>query len=131
MVFHGVVMEYLLPADVPFVIRGKPAPVDFETDSCIYSSGVESCKITLDRIHHAIGLWSPTGRASSSLHIYKGTCLEVGCILQNPDAGYPEKYRGTSKIVSWSGESGGLVLSGDNGYQKEILYDFPLSVGEG
>ena len=61
------------------------------------------------------------------LHIYKGSCIDEGCILQNPDAGYPEEYRGTIKVVSWSGDHGGLALKQDHGYEFEVVPITPLS----
>ena len=117
-----------VPDGVPFTIRGKPAPDDFVDAQCINTHNVrEACKLKVDRTNQAIGVWSPPGRASSMLHIYKGSCLDEGCILQNSDAGYPEAYRGTTKVVSWSGEHGGLVLKHSYGYEFEVVPITPLS----
>jgi len=117
-----------VPDGVPFSIQGKPAPDDFVDAQCIDIHGVrEPCKLKVDRTHQAIAVWTPPGRASSMLSIYKGSCLDEGCVLQNPDAGYPEKYRGTTKVVSWSGEHGGLLLRQDHGYEFEVVPTTPLS----
>ena len=117
-----------VPDGVPFTIRGKPAPDDCVDAQCIDMHDVgEICKLKVDRTNQAIGVWSPPGRASSMLHIYKGSCLDEGCILQNSDAGYPEAYRGTTKVVSWSGEHGGLVLKHSYGYEFEVVPITPLS----
>ena len=116
-----------VPDGVPFVIRGQAAPPDFVEAQCFDWSGVKACKLKVDRVQQAIGLWRPPGRESSSLSIYRGTCLDVGCVLQNPDHGYPEQYRGTTKIVSWSGERGGLLLKQSHGYALEVVPRTPLS----
>ena len=117
-----------VPDGVPFTIRGKPAPDDFVDAQCIDVHDVrELCKLKVDRTNQAIGVWKPPGRTSSMLSIYKGSCLEVGCVLQNPDSGYPEKYRGMTKVVSWSGEHGGLVLKQNHGYTFEVVPITPLS----
>ena len=117
-----------VPDGVPFSIEGKPAPDDFIDAQCIdMYSDREPCKLKVDLLNQAIGVWRPAGRASSRLSIYKGSCIDVGCILQNPDSGYPEKYRGTSKVVSWDGDHGGLVLKQAHGYEFEIVPVTPLS----
>lgn len=117
-----------VPDGVPFSIEGKPAPDDFIDAQCIdMYSDREPCKLKVDLLNQAIGVWRPPGRASSRLSIYKGSCIDVGCILQNPDSGYPEKYRGTSKVVSWDGDHGGLVLKQAHGYEFEIVPVTPLS----
>ena len=117
-----------VPDGVPFTIEGKPAPDDFIDAQCIDMHGVrEPCKIKVDRINHAIGVWTPPGRVSSRLSIYKGSCIDVDCILQNPDSGYPEKYRGTTKVLSWHGNHGGLLLKQDHGYEFEVVPIAPLS----
>lgn len=117
-----------VPDGVPFSIRGKPAPEDFVDAQCIDMYGVrEPCKLKVDRTNQAIGVWRPPGRTSSMLSIYKGSCIDVGCVLQNPDDGYPEKYRGTTKVISWSGEHGGLLLKQDHGYAFEVVPKTPLS----
>ena len=117
-----------VPDGVPFIIEGKPAPDDFVDAQCIDWHGVsEPCKLKVDRINQAIGVWRPPGRASSRLSIYKGSCIDVGCILQNPDSGYPEKYRGTTKVLSWSGDHGGLLLKQAHGYEFEVIPVTPLS----
>jgi len=108
--------------EVPFSIQGKPAPDDFIDAQCIDMHGDrESCKLKVDLLNQAIGVWRPLGRASSRLSIYKGSCIDVGCILQNPDSGYPEKYMGTTNVVSWGGEHGGLVLKQAHGYAFEVV----------
>ena len=113
---------------VPFSIEGKPAPDDFIDAQCIdMYSDREPCKLKVDLLNQAIGVWRPPGRASSRLSIYKGSCIDVGCILQNPDLGYPEKYRGTTQVVSWDGDHGGLVLKQAHGYEFEIVPVTPLS----
>ena len=117
-----------VPDGVPFSIEGKPAPDDFIDAQCIdMYSDREPCKLKVDLLNQAIGVWRPPGRASSRLSIYKGSCIDVGCILQNPDSGYPEKYRGTTKVVSWDGDHGGLVLKQAHGYEFEIVPETPLS----
>ena len=117
-----------VPDGVPFSIEGKPAPDDFIDAQCIdMYSDREPCKLKVDLLNQAIGVWRPPGRASSRLSIYKGSCIDVGCILQNPDSGYPEKYRGTTKVVSWDGDHGGLVLKQAHGYEFEIVPVTPLS----
>lgn len=117
-----------VPDGVPFSIEGKPAPDDFVDAQCIDKHGVrEPCKLKVDRINRAIGVWEPPGRASSRLSIYKGSCLDVGCVLQNPDAGYSEKYRGTTKVVSWNGDHGGLLLKQSHGYEFEVVPAIPFS----
>ncbi len=117
-----------VPDGVPFSIQGKPAPGDFVDAQCIDIHGVrEPCKFKVDRTHQAIGVWTPPGRASSRLSIYKGSCLDAGCVLHNPDAGYPEKYRGTTTVVSWNGKHGGLLLRQDHGYEFEVVPTTPLS----
>ena len=117
-----------VPDGVPFTIEGKPAPDDFVDAQCIdMHGGRETCKIKVDRINHAIGIWRPPGRASSRLSIYKGSCIDIGCILQNPDSGYPEKLRGTTKVLSWEGNHGGLLLKQDHGYEFEVVPIAPLS----
>ena len=117
-----------VPDGVPFSIEGKPAPDDFIDAQCIdMYSDREPCKLKVDLLNQAIGVWRPPGRASSRLSIYKGSCIDVGCILQNPDSGYPEKYRGTTQVVSWDGDHGGLVLKQAHGYEFEIVPVTPLS----
>ena len=116
-----------VPDGVPLVIRGQVAPPDFVEAQCFDWSGVKSCMLKVDREHQAIALWRPPGRESSSLSIYRGTCLDAGCVLQNPDHGYPERYRGTTTVVSWSGERGGLLLKQSHGYALEIVPRTPLS----
>jgi len=117
-----------VPDGVPFSIEGKPAPDDFIDAQCIDMYGDrEPCKLKVDLLNQAIGVWRPPGRASSRLSIYKGSCIDVGCILQNPDSGYPEKYRGTTQVVSWDGDYGGLVLKQAHGYEFEIVPVTPLS----
>ena len=116
-----------VPDGVPFSIEGKPAPDDFIDAQCIdMYSDREPCKLKVDLLNQAIGVWRPPGRASSRLSIYKGSCIDVGCILQNPDSGYPEKYRGTTQVVSWDGDHGGLVLKQAHGYEFEIVPVTPL-----
>ena len=117
-----------VPDGVPFSIEGKPAPDDFVDAQCINEDDVrEPCKLKVDRINKAIGIWTPPGRVSSRLSIFKGSCLDAGCVLQNPDYGYPEEYRGTTKVVSWSGEHGGLLLRQDHGYEFEVVPLTPFS----
>ena len=117
-----------VPDGVPFSIEGKPAPDDFIDAQCIDMHGDrEPCKLKVDLLNQAIGVWRPDGRTSSRLSIYKGSCIDVGCILQNPDSGYPEKYRGTTQVVSWEGDHGGLVLKQAHGYEFEIVPVTPLS----
>ena len=117
-----------VPDGVPFSIEGKPAPDDFVDSQCINEDDVrEPCKLKVDRINKAIGIWTPPGRVSSRLSIFKGSCLDAGCVLQNPDYGYPEEYRGTTKVVSWSGEHGGLLLRQDHGYEFEVVPLTPFS----
>ena len=41
----------------------------------------EPCKLKVDLLNQAIGVWRPPGRASSRISIYKGSCIDVGCIL--------------------------------------------------
>ena len=45
----------------------------------------------------------------------------MGCVVQNPDVGYPEKIRVTTKVVSWSGDHGGLLLTQAHGYEFEVV----------
>ena len=117
-----------VPDGVPFSIEGKPAPDDFVDAQCINEDGVrEPCKLKVDRINKAIGIWAPPGRVSSRLSIYKGSCLDAGCVLQNPDSGYPEKYRGTTQVISWSGDHGGLLLKQSHGYEFEVVPVTPFS----
>ena len=117
-----------VPDGVPFSIVGEPAPNDFVDAQCIDMHGVSKpCKLKVDRINQAIGIWTPPGRASSRLSIYKGSCLDAGCVLQNPDAGYPENIRGTTKVISWSGDHGGLLLKQSHGYEFEGVPVTPLS----
>ena len=117
-----------VPDGVPFSIEGKPAPDDFIDAQCIdMHGGREPCTFKVDLLNQAIGVWRPAGRTSSMLSIYKGSCIDVGCILQNPDSGYPEKYRGTTQVVSWDGDHGGLVLKQAHGYEFEIVPVTPLS----
>ena len=117
-----------VPDGVPFTIEGKPAPDDFVDAQCIDKHDVrEPCKLKVDRINKAIGIWTPPGRVSSRLSIYKGSCLDAGCVLQNPDSGYPEKYRGTTKVVSWSGDHGGLLLKQSHGFEFEVVPVTPFS----
>lgn len=62
-----------VPDGVPCSIQGKPAPDDFVDAQCIDMHGKrEPCKLKVDRINQAVGIWKPPGRASSSLSIYKG-----------------------------------------------------------
>ena len=113
-----------VPEDVAFVMEGVEAPTDFINARCIDQYGDdEFCKFKIDHAHHAIGVWRPPGRQSSMLWIYKGSCLDAGCVLQNPDAGYPEQYRGTTTLVSWRGQRGGLVLRQSQRYEFEIVSD--------
>lgn len=65
------------------MIRGQSVPPDFVEAQCCDWSGVKACKLKVDGVHKAIGLWRPPGRESSLLSIERGTCLEVGCVLQN------------------------------------------------
>ena len=117
-----------VPDGVPFSIEGKPAPDDFVGAQCIDKYGErERCKIKVDRINKAIGIWTPPGRVSSRLSIYKGSCLDAGCVLQNPDSGYPEKYRGTTQVISWSGDHGGLLLKQSHGFELEVVPVTPFS----
>ena len=117
-----------VPDGVPFTIEGNPAPDDFVDAQCIDKHDVrEPCKLKVDRINKAIGIWTPPGRVSSRLSIYKGSCLDAGCVLQNPDSGYPEKYRGTTKVVSWSGDHGGLLLKQSHGFEFEVVPVTPFS----
>ena len=116
-----------VPDGVPFSIEGKPAPDDFIDAQCIdMYSDREPCKLKVDLLNRAIGVWSPAGRTSSMLSICKGSCIDVGCILQNPDSGYPEKYRGTTQVVSGEGDHGGLVLKQAHGYEFDIVPVTPL-----
>ena len=117
-----------VPDGVPFSIEGKPAPDDFVEAQCIDKYGAsEPCKLKVDRINQAIGIWTPPGRVSSRLSIYKGSCLDAGCVLQNPDSGYPEKHRGTTKVISWSGDHGGLLLKQSHGFEFEVVPVTPFS----
>ena len=63
----------------------------------------------------------PPARVSSKLSIYKGTCLDTGCVLENPDHKYPENIRRTTKVVSWSGEHGELLLKQSHGYEIKVV----------
>lgn len=113
---------------VPFTVQGKPAPDGFVDAQCIEMNGArELCKLKVDRTNQAIGIWSPPGRASSVLSICKGSCIDAGCVLQNPDAGYAEKYRGTTKVVSWSGEHGFFLLKQDHSYEFKVVPTTPLT----
>ena len=117
-----------VPDGVPFSIEGKPAPDDFVDAQCIDKHDVrEPCKLKVDRINKAIGIWTPPGRVSSRLSIYKGSCLDAGCVLQNPDSGYPEKYRGTTKVVAWCGDDGGLLLKQSHGFEFAVVPLPPFS----
>jgi len=90
-----------VPDGVPLSIEGKPTPDDFVDAQCIDMHSVrEPCKLKVDRLHQTIGVWTPPGRESSSFSIYQGSGLEAGCVPQNPDHGYPENIRSTTKVVS-------------------------------
>ena len=85
------------------------------------------CKLKVDRINQAIGVWKPPGRISSRHSIYKDSCHDARCVLQNPDHGYPENISGTTKVVSWSGDHGGLLLKQAHGYEFEVVPVTPFS----